>query len=273
MTVSSSSSMLGYNGVLHEVHAPWQILGNGYRVYNPVLMRFHSPDSLSPFGKGGLNPYAYCHCNPVNLTDPSGHWSITAFAANLFGFKLRTAHVTPVLVTTAGTFAAVGLAFASTNDTQRGLAIGSAVVLAAGALWSGRYAWTHRKILPRSTQSVGTPSAPPSLAPTPPPSPSPARTPTPTSTTGAAPGTVSTPPTGGSPAPSAPPLSPQPRPEALRVSARAQQLSPRPNVPPPPPPTAAQMGRDRLRISQRVRVADIRRGSADWEVATGFSLA
>jgi RHS repeat-associated protein len=27
-------------------------LGNGYRAYNPVLMRFNCPDSLSPFGAG-----------------------------------------------------------------------------------------------------------------------------------------------------------------------------------------------------------------------------
>lgn len=260
--------MLGFNGALHEVHAPWQILGNGYRVYNPVLMRFHSPDSMSPFGKGGINPYAYCLCNPVNLTDPSGHWSITAFAANLFGFKLKTPHLTSVLIATGGTFAAVGLAAASTNDTQRGFAIGSAVVMAGATILAGRYAWTHRKMVPRSTQPVGTPIAAPSLAPTPSPSPTASRTPTPTSTTAGTPSTVSTPLTGGSPTASAPPMSPQPRPDALLISAR---LPPRPNMPPPPPPTAAQMGRDRLRISQRARVADIRRGSADWEVATDVS--
>jgi hypothetical protein len=35
-------------------------------------MRFHSPDRLSPFGKGGVNAYAYCGGSPVNRTDPSG---------------------------------------------------------------------------------------------------------------------------------------------------------------------------------------------------------
>ncbi|RMV11327.1 hypothetical protein ALP17_02676, partial [Pseudomonas savastanoi] len=48
-------------------------MGNGYRAYNPVLMRFNSPDSLSPFGKGGMNAYAYCAGDPVNRSDPTGH--------------------------------------------------------------------------------------------------------------------------------------------------------------------------------------------------------
>lgn len=65
---------LGYNGELHEPHTPWQILGNGYRVYNPALRRFHSPDSMSPFGRGGINAYAYCSGDPINHADPDGHF-------------------------------------------------------------------------------------------------------------------------------------------------------------------------------------------------------
>lgn len=48
------------------------MLGNGHRVYNPLLRRFHSADSLSPFDRGGLNAYAYVLNNPVNLIDPDG---------------------------------------------------------------------------------------------------------------------------------------------------------------------------------------------------------
>ncbi|WP_375140020.1 RHS repeat-associated core domain-containing protein [Pseudomonas viridiflava] len=48
------------------------LLGNGYRAFNPILMRFNSPDSFSPFGEGGLNAYAYCVGDPVNRVDPSG---------------------------------------------------------------------------------------------------------------------------------------------------------------------------------------------------------
>lgn len=47
-------------------------LGNGHRVYSPTLMRFQSPDALSPFQLGGINAYGYCVGDPVNRTDPSG---------------------------------------------------------------------------------------------------------------------------------------------------------------------------------------------------------
>ncbi|MGF6165031.1 RHS repeat-associated protein [Pseudomonas sp. 2725] len=67
------SGRLGFNGELREGRLGWYLLGNGYRAYNPVLMRFHSPDSLSPFGKGGLNAYVYCVGDPVTFSDPTGH--------------------------------------------------------------------------------------------------------------------------------------------------------------------------------------------------------
>lgn len=67
------SGLLGFNGKQPDPVTGHYLLGNGYRAYNPVLMRFNSPDSLSPFGKGGLNPYAYCAGDPVNRSDPNGH--------------------------------------------------------------------------------------------------------------------------------------------------------------------------------------------------------
>ncbi|WP_105947346.1 RHS repeat-associated core domain-containing protein [Pseudomonas sp. LLC-1] len=60
-------------------------LGNGYRHYNPMLMRFQSPDSLSPFNRGGINAYAYCGGDPVNRTDESGRSWITALTHVFFG--------------------------------------------------------------------------------------------------------------------------------------------------------------------------------------------
>ena len=65
-------SLLGFNGELPDPVTGHYLLGNGYRAYNPVLMRFNSPDRLSPFGAGGINTYAYCKGDPVNRVDPSG---------------------------------------------------------------------------------------------------------------------------------------------------------------------------------------------------------
>lgn len=66
-------SLLGFNGERPDPLTGHYLLGNGYRAFNPVLMRLNSPDSWSPFGKGGLNCYAYCSGDPINHMDPSGH--------------------------------------------------------------------------------------------------------------------------------------------------------------------------------------------------------
>jgi RHS repeat-associated protein len=66
-------SLLGFNGERPDPVTGCYLLGNGYRAFNPVLMRFNSPDSWSPFGDGGVNAYAYCVGNPVNSQDPTGH--------------------------------------------------------------------------------------------------------------------------------------------------------------------------------------------------------
>ncbi|MDQ0125889.1 RHS repeat-associated protein [Pseudomonas lini] len=66
-------SLLGFNGERPDPVTGHYHLGNGYRQFNPVLMRFNSPDSWSPFGAGGLNAYAYCRGNSINTRDPSGH--------------------------------------------------------------------------------------------------------------------------------------------------------------------------------------------------------
>ncbi|AMZ70283.1 MULTISPECIES: RHS repeat-associated core domain-containing protein [Pseudomonas] len=68
-------SVRAFNGEVRESSSGWYLLGNGYRAYNPVLMRFHSPDSFSPFGAGGVNPYCYCLGNPIRFKDPTGHVS------------------------------------------------------------------------------------------------------------------------------------------------------------------------------------------------------
>ena len=68
----SSRTVLGFNGERLVAVLASYLLGNGHRVFSPVLMRFLSPDSFSPFGEGGFNSYAYCSNDPVNRCDPSG---------------------------------------------------------------------------------------------------------------------------------------------------------------------------------------------------------
>lgn len=136
-------------------------LGNGYRAYDSVLMRFTCPDAFSPFGPGGINPYVYCAGDPVNHADPSGHlsWqaavgvatgglgillaiftagaSIAAEASVLAA--LRATSKLKLIGGAAGVFADItGIASASTEDTN---AQASEVLgwtsLAAGLLSNG----------------------------------------------------------------------------------------------------------------------------------------
>ncbi|WP_028694228.1 RHS repeat-associated core domain-containing protein [Pseudomonas cremoricolorata] len=66
-----SEDWLGFKG---EAILPDSVyyLGSN-RIYSPEYMTFTSPDSLSPFGVGGANAYAYCAGDPINYHDPSGH--------------------------------------------------------------------------------------------------------------------------------------------------------------------------------------------------------
>ena len=56
------------------------------RYYNPQWCRWISPDSLSyldPETAHGLNLYAYCINDPVNFTDPSGHFVLISYLIGL----------------------------------------------------------------------------------------------------------------------------------------------------------------------------------------------
>lgn len=74
-------SLLGFNGERCESLTGHFLLGNGTRAFNPVLMRFNSPDPMSPFEGGGINAYAYCKNDPINWSDPSGNIPIKKIAS------------------------------------------------------------------------------------------------------------------------------------------------------------------------------------------------
>ena len=71
--LASINTSLGFNGERYQPQPNAYLLDNGYRAYSTSLMRFHSPDSLSPFESGGINAYAYCSADPINNSDPTGH--------------------------------------------------------------------------------------------------------------------------------------------------------------------------------------------------------
>nr|HDS0964537.1 RHS repeat-associated core domain-containing protein [Pseudomonas putida]HDS0967503.1 RHS repeat-associated core domain-containing protein [Pseudomonas putida]HDS0990607.1 RHS repeat-associated core domain-containing protein [Pseudomonas putida]HDS0993932.1 RHS repeat-associated core domain-containing protein [Pseudomonas putida] len=84
-------SLLGFNGERPDPTTQHYFLGNGYRAFNPMLMRFNSLDGLSPFNAGGLNSYAYCLGDPINLRDPGGRFAIrTWFSRFLDRLAVKT---------------------------------------------------------------------------------------------------------------------------------------------------------------------------------------
>lgn len=71
-TKAAPTGVLGFTGQIFDAALEGYALGNGHRIYKPCLMRFISPDGLSPFLNGGINTYAYCLNDPINGQDPSG---------------------------------------------------------------------------------------------------------------------------------------------------------------------------------------------------------
>lgn len=82
-------SVLGFNGEYRDITTGQYPLGMGGRWYDAASLRFHTPDELSPFGKGGPNLYAYCaEGDPVNYQDPTGHSSVSQRLRERWGDNL-----------------------------------------------------------------------------------------------------------------------------------------------------------------------------------------
>ncbi|MFJ3789610.1 RHS repeat-associated core domain-containing protein [Kitasatospora sp. NPDC090091] len=121
--VAATRSLPGFTGRPSDPVTGAHHLGNGTRTYNPAILRFNTPDTLSPFGAGGINPYAYCQGDPVNRIDPSGHLSWQAW----LGIGLGIAGL-------ALTVATGGLAVAAAGGVVAAISAASTATLVVGAL-------------------------------------------------------------------------------------------------------------------------------------------
>lgn len=115
----------GFAGERAEPITGWHIPG-GYRPYDPVLMCFLAPDSDSPFGHGGINPYAYCAGDPVNRVDPDGH-SWVGYALAGAGLALSAIALVPGLQAAIPLVGALFSAKALLTTTQMGCLVAAAM--------------------------------------------------------------------------------------------------------------------------------------------------
>jgi RHS repeat-associated protein len=140
---------MGFNGERPDPLTGHYLLGNGYRAFNPVLMRFNSPDSLSPFGKGGLNAYAYALGNPVDRVDPTGHFSLKAAMLLFGGLQMMGVGVS-----------IAGVAAKNNELGFIGMGMGLAGLGASiGSLFIGRYINTTRNIQPLFSEHLNVATA------------------------------------------------------------------------------------------------------------------
>ena len=78
---------LRYRGYYYDAETGFYYLQSRY--YDPAICRFINADGLFTDGFIGANLFAYCANNPVNTTDPTGNFAITATVALItFGIAL-----------------------------------------------------------------------------------------------------------------------------------------------------------------------------------------
>ena len=134
---------LAYCGQVLEVLTGAYLLGNGHRGYDPCLMRFVSPDTLSPFEKGGVNAYAYCRANPINYQDASGRSGVAVGKGSISNqgaynssesYQLAGRHVQPKKMLSVGYAALeVGMGVVNVNAARKMAESGDATVLEVNA--------------------------------------------------------------------------------------------------------------------------------------------
>ncbi|WP_256679969.1 RHS repeat-associated core domain-containing protein [Pseudomonas sp. R1-43-08] len=131
-----------FNGQRLDAAINLYFLGNGQRAYDPDLMMFLQPDPLSPFDEGGINSYAYCAGNPINLMDPSGllptwlKWTLTgvALALSVVTLGFGAVGLAGAVAAYGAASIATGLAAALTTATVVAVPAATGAVAGAGAV-------------------------------------------------------------------------------------------------------------------------------------------
>ena len=121
---SSALAAPAFNGEHLDPGSGCYLLGAGHhRPYSPTLGLFLAPDSASPFSAGGLNTLAYCAGDPINRSDPSGHfWKWIGMAVGVLA-----------TVASLGTLAVVGVTASAVIGATLGV-VGTAVEVAAAVV-------------------------------------------------------------------------------------------------------------------------------------------
>jgi RHS repeat-associated protein len=122
-----------FNGEHLDAGSGCYLLGAGHhRPYSPTLGLFLAPDTASPFSAGGLNTLAYCAGDPINRSDPSGHfWKWLGVAAGILVGVAVTLATAGAAGAAVGALAAGGIA-ALTKSGVAAIAATTLGVLSVG---------------------------------------------------------------------------------------------------------------------------------------------
>lgn len=156
-------SLFGFGGEPLDPVTGCYLLGNGYRAYDPVLMRFHRPDSWSPFDGGGLNAYAYCLGDPINLSDPTGHISAWGWIKIGLTAAFAIASVAFTIVTLGASAPLMGVSFSAAAALTLEV-VGGAVSIASAVLEEAAPDAVATQILSYASIALGVVSGGASLA-------------------------------------------------------------------------------------------------------------